>query len=321
MAMRLYPVLMDQLQERGITAQYYDDTMPLLKRLCDLEYMGIPVHEQQLNTLRATLIERAVRLKDVLSTAWGKAFDLDSQTDLSAMLRDRLQLRHLGSQAIPLSVLEQLAISTPIIRPIVQYKRLRRQIKAVESISGAIRGQRVYPLLKQIRSPAGRVSSTTPSLFDMEALPELRSSFDRSIEDYFPDRQRSLAILAEVTQDPGLQSVQRRHAELDSFMAHYPVMQDLAHDELLLSFVLGHTDASLSRQFLLDQLTVATLRQDLETRYRTLFAWLAHFQQQAESHGYAMHNGKRKYIDGLRSADLAKRRRALEYAVRWLIRW
>src|SRR5262249_14279576 len=158
-----------------------------------------------------------------LSTAWGKAFDPDSQTELSAMLRDRLQLRHLGSQAIPLSVLEQLAISTPIIRPIVQYKRLRRQIKAVESISGAIRGQRVYPLLKQLRSPAGRVSSTTPSLFDMEALPELRSSFDRSIEDYFPDRQRSLAILAEVTQDPGLQSVQRRHAELDSLMAQYPV--------------------------------------------------------------------------------------------------
>jgi hypothetical protein len=159
----------------------------------------------------------------------------------------------------------------------------------------------------------------------MEALPELRASFDRSIEDYFPDRQRSLAILAEVTQDPVLQNVQRRHAEMDSLMAQYPVMHDLAHDlahdELLLSCVLGHTDASLSRQFLLDQLTVVTLRQDLETRYRTLFAWLAHFQQQAESHGYAMHNGKRKYIDGLRSADLAKRRRALEYAVRWLIRW
>ena len=321
MAMRLYPVLVDQLQERGITEQYYHDTMPLLKRLCDLEYTGIPVHEQQLNTLRTMLIERAVRLKDVLYTAWGKTFDLDSQTDLSAMLRDRLELRHIGSQAIPLSVLEQLAISTPIIRPIVQYKRLRRQIKAVESISGAIRGQRVHPLFKQIRSPAGRISSTTPSLFDMEALPELRSSFDRSIEDYFPDIQRSLAILAEVTQDPVLQSVQRSHSEIDSFMAQYPVMHDLAHDELLLSCVLGHTDASLSRQFFLDQLTVATLRQDLETRYRTLFAWLAHFQKQAERNGYAMHDGKRKYIDGLRSADLAKRKRALEYAVRWLIRW
>jgi len=321
MAMRLYPVLVDQLQERGITEQYYNDTMPLLKRLCNLEYTGIPVHEQQLNTLRTMLIERAVRLKDVLSTAWGKTFDLDSQTDLSAMLRDRLELRHIGSQAIPLSVLEQLAISTPIIRPIVQYKRLRRQIKAVESISGAIRGQMVYPLFKQIRSPAGRISSTTPSLFDMEALPELRSSFDRSIEDYFPDKQRSLAILAEVTQDPVLQGVQRGHSEIDPFMAQHPVMHDLAHDELLLSFVLGHTDASLSRQFFLDQLTVATLRQDLEARYRTLFAWLAHFQKQAERNGYAMHDGKRKYIDGLRSADLAKRRRALEYAVRWLIRW
>ena len=287
MAMRLYPVLVDQLQERGITAQYYDDTMPLLKRLCDLEYTGIPVHEQQLNTLRATLIERAGRLKDVLSTAWGKTFDLDSQTDLS----------------------------------IVQYKRLRRQIKAVESISSAIRGQRVHPLFKQIRSPAGRISSTTPSLFDMETLPELRSSFDKSIEDYFPDKQRSLAILAEVTQDPVLQSVQRRHSAIDPCMAQHPVMHDLAHDDLLLSCVLGHTEASLSRQFFLDQLTIATLRQDLEARYRTLFAWLAHFQKRAESNGYAMHNGQRKYIDGLRSADLAKRRHALEYAVRWLIRW
>jgi DNA polymerase I-like protein with 3'-5' exonuclease and polymerase domains len=321
MAMRLYPVLVDQRQERGITEQYYNDTMPLLKRLYDLEYTGLPVHEQQLNTLRTMLIERAVRLKDVLYTAWGKTFDLDAQTDLSAMLRDRLELRHIGSQAIPLSVLEQLAISTPIIRSIVQYKRLRRQIKAVESISGAIRGQRVHPLFKQIRSPAGRISSTTPSLFDMEALPELRSSFDRSIEDYFPDKHRSLAILAEVTQDPGLQSVQRSHSTIDPCMAQHPVMHDLAHDELLLSFVLGHTDASLSRQFFLDQLTVATLRQDLEARYRTLCAWLAHFQKQAERNGYAMHDGKRKDIDGFRSADLAKRRRALEYAVRWLIRW
>src|SRR5262245_21509138 len=157
--------------------------MPLHKRLCDLEYPAIPVHGQQLNTLRATLIEPAMRLKDVRSTACGKAFDLDSPTELSAIQRARLAHRQISSQAILLSVLEQLAISTPIIRPIVQYKRLRRQIKAVESISGAIRGQRVYPLFKQIRSPAGRISSTTPSLFDMEALPELKSSFDRSIED------------------------------------------------------------------------------------------------------------------------------------------
>jgi hypothetical protein len=104
-------------------------------------------------------------------------------------------------------------------------------------------------------------------------------------------------------------------------MAQHPVMHDLTHDDLLLSCVLGHTEVSLSRQFFLDQLTIATLRQDLEARYRTLFAWLAHFQKQAESNGYAMHDGKRKYIDGLRSADLAKRRRALEYAVKWLIRW
>jgi DNA polymerase-1 len=321
MTMRLYPVLVDQLRERGITAQYYHDTMPLLKRLCDLECTGIPVHEQKINTLRETLLERAVRLKDVIYKAWGKTFDLDAQTGLSAILRESLELRQFsGSQTITVSVLEQLAISTPIVRPIVQYKRLRRQITAVELISGAIRRQRVYPLFKQIRSPAGRVSTTKPSLFDSDVLPELRASFDRSIQDYFPDKQRSLAILADVSQDPVLQSVRRSSSTIDTFRAQHPFMQDLDHDELLLSFVLGHADSRLSRRFLIDHLTVTTLRHDLEERYRTLFEWLEHFRRQAERNGYATHGGKRKYIDGLRSSNIAKRRQALEYAVRWLIR-
>jgi len=322
MAMRLYPVLVEQLEERGLTAQYYHDTMAQLKHLCDLEYTGIPADEPQIHTLRETLIERAVRLKEVIYKAWGKPFDLDSQTDLSAMLRESLALRqYVGSRGITWAGLEQLAVSVPLVRPIVHYKRLRRQLKAVEAILGAIRDQRVYPLFKQIQSPAGLISSTKPSLFDGDIAPELRSSFDQSIQEYFPDTQRSLAILARVSHDPVLQSVQRGCSPTKTLVKQRPCMHDLDYDELLLSFVLGHADSYLSRQFCIDQLTVATLRHDLEARHRTLFEWLEHFRKQAERNGYATHDGKRKYIDGLRSSNLAKKRRALEYAVRWLIRW
>jgi DNA polymerase-1 len=225
MAMRLYPVLVDQLKERGLTAQYYQDTMAQLKHLCDLEYTGIPADEQQIHTLRETLIERAVRLKEVIYKAWGKPFDLDSQTDLSAMLRESLALRpYVGSRGITWAGLEQLAVSVPLVRPIVHYKRLRRQLKAVEAILGAIRDQRVYPLFKQIQSPAGLISSTKPSLFDGDIVPELRSSFDKSIQEYFPDTQRSLAILASVSHDPALQSVQRGCSPTKTFVKQRPVM-------------------------------------------------------------------------------------------------
>jgi DNA polymerase-1 len=322
MTMHLYPVLVNQLKERGITGQYYNDTMSLLKCLCDLEFEGVPVNERKIDKTRGSLIERAVCLKGDVCNELGNAFDLDSQEDLSVILRENLALRRfIRSKTITLSVLEQLAITEPIVRLIVQYKRLRRQIKAVESISSAVTGKRVYPLFKQVRSPAGLVSTTSPSLFDIDALPELRPCFDRGVHGYFTDRQRSLDILADATQDPVLQRAWGSRSKVDRFMTKHPLMKGLDSDELLLYFVLGHSDSSMSRKFLIDHLTVTTIRHDLEKRYQILFQWLESFQREAERNGYAMIDGKRKYIDGLRSSNIAKRRQASAYAVRWLIRY
>jgi hypothetical protein len=43
----------------------------------------------------------------------------------------------------------------------------------------------------------------------------------------------------------------------------------------------------------------------------------------AQVTGYGINpmDGKRKYIDGLKSSDIAKKEQALEHAVRWLIRY
>lgn len=151
----------------------------------------------------------------------------------------------------------------------------------------------------------------------------LRSCFDISVYDYFKDRQRSLDTLAKMTQDTILQSVRTSESKVHTFMAKHPLMKDFDDDELLLSLVLGQSESKLSKQFLVDRFTVRTIKRNLETRYQALFRWLNNYRRMAQAKGYGINpiDGKRKYIDGLKSSDIARKEQALEHAVRWLIRY
>ena len=180
---------------------------------------------------------------------------------------------------------------------------------------------KIYPLFNQIKSRAGLMTTVRPSLFENDAVPELKSCFDSSVIDYFKDRQRSLDTLSQVTQDPVLQKVRASKSKVDAFMAKHTAMKDLDHDEFLLSLAAGQPDSKLSRAFLVDRPKIGMIRHDLEKRYQTMFQWLESYRRKALASGYATVDGKRKYIDGLKSSDIVRRERALEHAVRWLIRY
>jgi DNA polymerase I-like protein with 3'-5' exonuclease and polymerase domains len=89
----------------------------------------------------------------------------------------------------------------------------------------------------------------------------------------------------------------------------------------LLRLAVGQSDTALSKKFLVDRFKITTMRQDLEKRYQTMFRWLNNFRRWARTKGYATNGDLRKYIDGLKSADVARRGQSLEHAVRWLIRY
>jgi hypothetical protein len=238
------------------------------------------------------------------------------------VLREALLSKgYLAPGRITTSILEQLAISEPLVQLIVEYKRLRSRILGLDSISAAVRGERIYPLFSQTKSRAGLASTVRPNLFNMDSLPELKFCFDSRVHDHFRDRGRALDALAYVTQDPILQGVRASKSKVDAFLTKRRLMRDGDYDEFLLSMVLGHSEVKLSRRFLIDRLNVATLMRDIEKRYEVTFGWLRHYRRMAQANGYATTNGKRKYIDGLRSSDLAQREQALEDAVRWLVRY
>ena len=133
--------------------------------------------------------------------------------------------------------------------------------------------------------------------------------------------QTSLHILTEVTKDSVLIKVRKSKSKVDPVIAKHPLMQELDPDELLLRLAVGQSDTALSKRFLVDRLKIATMQDDLEKRYQTMFHWLNSFRRVARAKYYATNGDLRKYIDGLRSSDVARRAQALEYAVRWLLRY
>jgi len=319
---RLYPVLLAQLQERGITERFMNHTMGHLKRLAHLEFDGVAVDIGQLDRIKEHLMEQVTRLRSEIFTMVGKVFDLESNQELSEVLREVANSGgYIGPRRMTVSALEHLAIIEPVARHIVEVRRLRSRAVRLESISTAARNGKIFPLFNQIKSRTGVVATSGPSLFDIDGSSELKACFDGRVRDLFVDAETSLRILAEITEDPVLIKVRMSKSKVDPVIAKHPLMQELDTDELLLRLAVGQSDTVLSKRFLVDRSKIATMRHDLEHRYQTMFQWLHSFRRVARAKRYATNGDQRKYIDGLKSSDVARREQALEYAVRWLIRY
>ena len=243
--MRLYPILLAELDRRSITGQFYDQTMCLMRCLGELEFQGVPADLAKLDAIHRDLRVKASDLKDELCGRTGKAFDLDSEKDLWAVLREALALRgYFASRRITMPMLEQIASSEPIAQLVVRYKRLRSRISELQTMCTCITNGRIYPLFNQIKSRAGLLTSGAPSLFDSGVSPHLKSCFDACVRDYFTDAERSLDILLHLTQDPVLQEVRTRPCKGEVFMAEHAIMKGLDEDELLLSLAAARSDAT-----------------------------------------------------------------------------
>jgi DNA polymerase I-like protein with 3'-5' exonuclease and polymerase domains len=320
MTFRLYRVLLAQLEGRDITRQFLNETMGLLHRLAKLEFDGIAVDVGGIDKIRQRFVEQGTRLRSEICRMVGKVFDCEAEQELSEILREVPSLRgYIGPRRVTLSKLEQLAITEPGVRLIVEFKRVRRKVVRLESISGAARGGKIQPLFNQIKSRTGLVATNGPSLFDIDGLRELKSCIDGRVRDLFVDTRRALATLAQLTEDRLLLTAIAAKFKADPVMAKYPWMQELDYHDLLISLAVGQSDAVLSRRFLVERSKIAAMRYDLERRYQTMFRWLNDFRGMARTRGYATNGDLRKYIDGLKSSDIARRDQALEHAVRWLL--
>jgi DNA polymerase I-like protein with 3'-5' exonuclease and polymerase domains len=104
-------------------------------------------------------------------------------------------------------------------------------------------------------------------------------------------------------------------------MAKHDTMKGLDHDEFLLSVICGESGPAMSRRFMLQRMEIDSACHDLRMRYDSLFQWLSRFREEAAKRGYATGRRGRKYLAGLQSSSIEKRKKAADASVRWFIGW
>lgn len=321
-ALRVHEHLDRELSKRKLLHQFAETTMKLAQRLARYEFEGVHVDLNRMERLRSPLVEKILAVRERIREEFGKIIDLDSGSELAAALAHRLDFRRtIGARALSLRLLEEVAIAHRDVRPIVTYKRLRKQLKRIESIVAAAKGNKVYPLFNQVRSSSGCLSSSGPNLFEEDGLGAVRACIGRALRDLFPDRQKALDYLQAESKDVHLNSDRSGRRPGNEFMAKDDTMKGLNHDEFLLSVVCGKSGPAISRRFMLERMEVDLACHDLRMRYGRLFQWLSEFREEAAKRGYVTGPKGRKYLAGLKSSSIEKRKQAADACVRWLIGW
>ena len=80
------------------------------------------------------------------------------------------------------------------------------------------------------------------------------------------------------------------------------------------------SDSKLMNRFLIDRNGLSLLRREIESRYEKLFSFLNKFKRDSLEKGFSEIDGKKRYWVGLKSPNIEKRRKAIQFALKWLVR-
>ena len=315
----LYRKLVKELERRGVAHQYRNETFPLVTILGDWELAGVSIDTSKLRSIRQLVLNRLEKIRAAVFKDTGTVFDLDSNEELWDALEGITSLKRMlparGSGRI--LALERAACSHPIAKNVVIYKRLRKELRIVDSVAAAVREGRVYPLFSQVRTGYNMLTSEKPSIFDCVADNRLNSCFRGRLRGFFRDRRKAIGRLRELTGDHDIEKA----TFAQSAGEIRRVIADLGSEELLLTLAVGVSDTQLSKEYLIDRLTASQVRHEFQGRYPRVFEWASRYRNACAVRGFAADDGRVRHLDGLRSSNIARRENACSTAVRWLLRY
>ena len=217
-AWRLVPVLKEKLAASNLTRLYETLELPLVEILAGMEYRGILVDANKLESLSIEL-EKAMEQKAAAIYQYaGEDFNIQSPKQLASILFEKLGLPVLkktkSGPSTDVNVLEKLAAEHPIAEQVLGYRSLAK-LKGTyaDSLFNLIHPEtgRIHTSFNQTVAATGRLSSSDPNL---QNIP-IRSEEGRRIREAFiaaPDclllsadySQIELRILAHYSQDEHL---------------------------------------------------------------------------------------------------------------------
>ena len=205
MALRIKPLLLERIQELGMSELLRDVEFPLIEVLADMEMTGVRLNEAVLNDYKSVLEARVQALEKEIYEIAGTQFNISSPAQVGEILFDRLKIddkvkkTKSGKYSTSEDVLQSLKAKNPIVNKILDVRGLRKLLSTyVEALPQLVnpRTGRIHTTYNQTVTATGRLSSTNPN---MQNIP-VRSDEGREIRRAFIPAEGNVFFSADYSQ-------------------------------------------------------------------------------------------------------------------------
>ncbi len=238
-AWKALPMLLQEINEKGMAALYREIEMPLVFVLYDMEKEGICIDADSLKEYGQKLALSIDELEQSIYKQAGEEFNINSPKQLGVILFEKMQLpngkKTKTGYSTSAEVLEKLASDYPIVADILEYRQLAKlKSTYADGLAGYIdETGKIHTNFNQTITATGRLSSTEPNLQNIPIRIELgkmiRKVFHPMKGNLFVDSDYSqieLRVLAHMSGDERLieafQNKQDIHRTTASQVFHIP---------------------------------------------------------------------------------------------------
>ncbi|MEM9164704.1 MAG: DNA polymerase I, partial [Cyanobacteria bacterium P01_F01_bin.4] len=295
--------------------------LPLEPVLAEMEYTGIRIDTDYLNTFSQQLQEDLAAIEKQAYEDAGETFNLGSPKQLSELFFETLGLSKKKSRktktgySTDAATLEKLKGDHPVVDAVVEHRTLSKlKSTYVDALPNLVRAdtRRVHTDFNQTVTATGRLSSSSPNL---QNIP-IRTAFSRQIRAAFlPEAgwhlvaadysQIELRILAHLSGEPVLVDAYNNNEDVHRLTARLLFEKDdISTEERRLAKIInfgviyGMGASRFARETGVSRTEAKTFIDRFNDRYPKVFEYLQQMQREAVGNGYVETiMGRRRYFN------------------------
>lgn len=336
--LRLWEPLQKELAKMDYERFFFNQEMPLLKVLYQMEGVGAFVDTKALKELEIDLQHRIEKLEKEICDMAGVEFNIGSPKQLGEVLFDTLGLPEIKKRSTDAAVLEELSFKAPhpIVFAVIEYRELKKMQSTYVSVLPTLQNpttKRIHTSFIQWGTATGRLSSRDPNLQNIPVRSDLGKKIRAAFVPQNPENvilavdysQIELRMLAHLSGDEALIDSYKQGIDIHARTAAAiygveldQVTSDMRRDAKVVNFgvLYGMTAFRLSRDLKIPM----GQAKDFITGYFDMYQGVQEFieitKQEAHKNGYVETlSGRRRYIAGIDSSDRMESQMAERMAV------
>ena len=336
--LRLWEPLRKELAKLDYEKYFFEQEMPLLKVLYQMESVGVAIDVPALKALEQELARRIENLEKEICDMAGVEFNIGSPKQLGDVLFDTLGLPEIKKRSTDAVVLEELSYKAPhpIVFSVIEYRELKKMQSTYISVLPTLLNpdtHRIHTSFIQWGTATGRLSSRDPNLQNIPVRSDLGKKIRAAFIPQSKDNvilavdysQIELRMLAHLSGDSALIESYKEGIDIHARTAAAiygvdigEVNSDMRRDAKVVNFgvLYGMTAFRLSRDLKIPMSQAKDFITGYFDMYQGVQQYIEDTKAAAHRDGYVETlSGRRRYIAGIDSSDRMESQMAERMAV------